>query len=303
VFVLLHLGMLAAGTTLYVGYLSKKSQFLVYEVTVLLMVVIIEALAFVPDLPLTLEVRQLLVMVLLVIAGAVFGSVLGVLIAVLKPFFQYPEIGGRLYFASVTLLSIVVVVIAIADGLVSSLRTPVLSVFVVIIGVSIMSLLSLSRDVFSRLPPRASHIGPLLRKPGVGMSLLMMFFGGFFFANSYYAVVLLLPVTSLLGPLHRFVIVFFLTNLVCAIPAGIIYDRVGRRWSQLVGYYVLSLAFLLLPFLESAGLAQDVVYVTVFPVTLAIGFTLSVGGLLSLPCRAGSLREHASVWRALFPLI
>ncbi len=278
IFVLVHLGLVGVGAAIYTWYGSQVRPYRLLVFSIIALLLITAGYVFLPALNIPLLHRHLLAVGLLGATGIAVGILLPPLILVMSPILKTPEFNGEMYYLGSIVLSVMVIIWTLFDGFVPSLREPLLSSLLLFTALVSLLLLTQGRAQVDALSPRSSLIMPLFRKPGVTLSFLLMFFSGFFFANSYYAVVLILPPSPLITSLHDFVIVFFLTCVVMSLPAGVFYDRIGRRWGQLLGFYIISIAFLLVTIFRSLGYSELFVVGTIFSVTLGVGFTLSIFG-------------------------
>ncbi len=303
-FILFHLAAVPFGCLFYISTSSRWNPYKAFVPSLTLLTATLIGMVWLPYIDLgytgyyALSTIFISFLILLTFAGFLNGTILSITMITAFPSFDNPEYNGRFYFAATAFLCPIVIAAAWLD----ELNNPLFySIYLLLIFLAIAVCFTLGHEQLNEHPPRCSNIRALLRQTEVWPSILLLFFVGFFFTNTYFAAVILLDYTNLLGFLNMFVMILFCTCLVATVPSGILFDKLGRRWSLLIGFYLQAIAFLLLSFFPPAQ--NPLMIEVIFPILIAFGFTISTFGslLFSLELApSGFLRVHQGISWALF---
>ncbi|TXT54645.1 MAG: membrane protein of unknown function [Candidatus Thorarchaeota archaeon] len=304
IFILPHIAMVPLGSIFYLSVSSRWKPFKALFPNVTAITIVFILMVYTPYLgeletvPYTLDPLFILYMILLGIAGFGIGSILAPLMLISKPYLKKVEYNGRIYSFATAFLSPIVILGTWLDGM----NNPsLLAMYFLVLYVAIAILLIDGRDNLNELPPRCSNIRSFLRHRDLWPSILLMFFVGFFFTNTYLASVILLDYSNNLGNLNTFVIVLFSVCILATVPCGILFDKIGRRWTLLIGFYSQAIAFLLLSFFPP--MQYPVMLEIVFPAVIAFGFTIAIFGALLVSLELaprGFFRVHQGISWVLF---
>lgn len=112
---------------------------------------------------------------------------------------------------------------------------------------------------------------------------LLSFFVGLFFMNTYYSGIILIEdreITAFtISGTYTYLIVLIASAFLFMVPAGFIYDRLGRRFSIMIGFYLEVVAYFsvaVVPILFNIDVSFVLLYI--FPFFTGIGMTLALFG-------------------------
>jgi hypothetical protein len=224
-------------------------------------------------------------------AGFTIGVVLGIVFNRISPMLQEKKFNGRL----LGLGSIFLALFLIIEGFIDIYSNPLMATFFLCAGFLIFTVVILYTTYVNKTdeePPRTyfkirSYVFSKENIP----NLAFAFIWGFFFINTYYSSIVFLDNAELLGSLNTFIIMFSLSILIFGFPCGIMADKIGRRFTILIGMTIQAFAFMLL----SLGPQNEFILLYLFPLTIGIGFSMSLmyGLLIMIELSEGSnLLEH-----------
>ncbi|MBD3405213.1 MAG: hypothetical protein GF411_03640 [Candidatus Lokiarchaeota archaeon] len=304
IFILPHIGLVPIGCLFYLMISSRWSPFkaLLPSVTIItlsfILILILPNLGPIQTTSFTLDPVFILYMILLAVAGFFIGTILAPLMLISKPYLKNVEYNGRIYSFATAFLSPIVIIATWLHGMNQPL---LLSAYFIVVYIVIALLFIDGKKKLNNLPPRCTNIRSFLRHKDVWPSILLMFFVGFFFTNTYLASVILLDYSNILSNLDTFVIVLFSVCIIVTIPCGMLFDRIGRRWTLLIGFYAQAIAFLLLSFFPP--MEYPFMLEVIFPAVIAFGFTIAIFGALLVSLELaprGFLRVHQGISWVLF---
>ena len=265
-----------AGSTFFLVWSSKHNQILNYLVSTLVLGLSLVALVLFRD--------PFLVVVFLVTTGFSIGNIFPMLYDFNSFLFSQPEYNGRQNSFGIfsTMLILIPGVIIISTGI-EALQilflVGLLTIFLLIFFISKNSVI---------LPPRRNPLRFYFRKKVFPSTVLLLcFFVGFFYTNAYYAVILMLKTSEKISQsyiypesLYFFVFVLSLTILIASVPSGILSDKIGRRWSLLIGFYLVAIGFFIIPILRSImpGISEETLLLLIFPIITGVGLTFALWG-------------------------
>jgi MFS family permease len=281
IYILFHLGSLPIGSLFFLLYSSKHNQKLNYLGSSTILIFSLISLLTVKEV--------ILVIPLLIIAGFSNGNCIPSIFLLLSRFFKNPEYNGRIFYLAYVGVTVVLILETIINFIAIELIN-VLYLLILLITVVITFLIGTDD---SSLPPREKDLRLYFRKRIIPYPVLLLsFFIGFFMTNVYYTAILIFNNTDLTDIMIRipstwniFILVLFTTSFIVCIPCGYMYDKVGRRWSILIGFYLEAIAFIaffiitLYPTLFPSN-AEDIFLLVIFPVFAGIGFSLALYGAL-----------------------
>ncbi|MFW9993158.1 MAG: hypothetical protein ACFFD4_14035 [Candidatus Odinarchaeota archaeon] len=300
IFIFFHLAAVPFGALFFLFWSSKRNPLLYY--------IIFGTLLGISLIGLILARDPNAVFFLLAVAGFSIGNTMPSTFILASSLLQSPEYNGRLVYLSFLPMVLTLILGAVTDY--SYFIYGDVSLYVLLLGgLVVIFLLTflLGRDEFI-LSPRKIPLRYYFRKNVISYPVLLLgFFVGFFFTNIYYAAVLFLrnPLTApgsfpYPASLDIFVVVLFFTCLIACPPSGFLYDKLGRRWSILTGFYIEAMAFFLVAFFLNS-IDKTVLLLVIFPLIAGAGFTLALfGGFLVAPYELapkGHLMAHSgTVW-------
>ncbi len=282
IYILFHLGALPFGSLFFLLFSSKHDQKLNYLVSSTSLVLSLIGLVALKD--------PLLIICCLIIAGFCNGNTVPMIFSLLSPIFKNPEYRGRVFY----LVYIGVTVVSILDVVFDLIGNVILHIFYLISLLLIIIITLLIGKEESTLLPRKRSLHFYFGKKIISYPVLLLsFFIGFFMTNVYYTAILIFYNTELTDLMERipsywniFVFVLFFVSLVACIPSGFLYDKIGRRWSILIGFYLEAIAFIafflitIFPSLFPSPI-DDYFLLLFLPLIAGIGLTLALyGGLL-----------------------
>ncbi|MFW9993160.1 MAG: MFS transporter [Candidatus Odinarchaeota archaeon] len=289
--VLFHLGAIIPGVLFLLFWSSKRDQSIYYTFFFILFGLSLIGLVITRD--------KIITCFLLALAGFSIGNTVPLIYFSMRSFFTRPEFNGRINYIAYTNLSLFLIIAAVIDYLAFfSGATLLYALFLGIILLIVFITFFAGRDE-TTLPSRIQPLKLYLRKGIFPYPVaLLAFFIGFFYTNAYYAAVILLDSSQELSQsfpypssLNVFVLVLALTSLITSMPSGFLYDKIGRRWSILVGFYIVAFAFFLVAVLRPV-INDEFLLLFIFPVLTSTGITLALYGGFMVMYIELSPKEH-----------
>ncbi|TXT63590.1 MAG: conserved membrane protein of unknown function [Promethearchaeota archaeon] len=221
-------------------------------------------------------------------AGFTIGATLGISINKISPMLGEHKFNGRL----IGLGSIFLAFFLIIEGLIDIYSNPWIAVILLSASYLLFVILVFYSKKYHEHPPRPrfkikSYISMREHLPGLSFA----FIWGFFFINTYYSTMLFLESSEVLESLNTFIIIFALSILVFGFPCGLLTDKIGRKFTILLGMTIQALAFILLSF----STQNEFILLFIFPIVIGMGFSLTLmyGLLIMIETSQGSnLLEH-----------
>ena len=298
-YVLYHLIALPFGSLLYLLWSTNHDQKMSYIVSCILLAISMAGLAVAGST----EVNPFLIIVFLIVTGLINGYVIPVIFSLLSLFFKNLEYNGRTYYlaySGVIVVIILEVIIAYFIKATNDFIGEMLHILYLMgLILVVVTTFFIGKDE-SILLPRKTHLRYYLRKNVLPYPVLLLsFFIGFFMTNVYYTSNAMFYSPKFTEIMSRndqswniFLLVLFITSLVACLPSGYLYDKIGRRWSILIGFYLEAIAFISLPgiirfILETLfkdippTTIEEIVLLIIYPVIVGMGLSLALfGGLL-----------------------
>ena len=182
-----------------------------------------------------------------------------------------PKFGGRFFSRAMGISSIFVIIYAVMNLTVNFLLT---GIYFSLILIAIIVSMLLSRKEFPSIAQEHLNIINFIKNKQNLSKLAVAFFHGFFIINTYYAAILIFDLLGIVQYLNSYVLILFIVIAIVSIPAGIITDIIGRRFTVMIGLAIQALAFLILSFLTEF----NIILIIIFIVFLGIGFALIYTG-------------------------
>ena len=186
-----------------------------------------------------------------------------------------PKFGGRFFGREMMYSSFIIIIYALINLTVNFLFTIIFFLILFIIS-GVVTFLG-QRGIQIIEQEHLDIIKHLKNRKNLP-KLAVAFFHGFFIINSYYAAILIFDLLGLVQYLNSFVLILFLTVSIFIIPAGIIADTIGRRFTVMIGLAIQALAFLILSFL----IQINFILIIAFIIILGIGFAFFYIGFSQL---------------------
>ena len=211
-------------------------------------------------------------------AGFCIGTISGVNIIIsnsVVPENMDPKYGGRWFGQGMAISSIFVIIYAVIS---LTENFFLIGTYFFLILITVIILASKIRNEIQIIAQENVNLNNFLKDKKNLSKLAIAFFHGFFIINTYYAAILIFDLYGFVQYLNSYVLILFIIIAIVSIPAGIIVDRIGRRFTIMIGLAIQALAFLILSFLNEF----NVVLIIIFICFLGIGFSLLYGGFIRL---------------------
>ncbi|MFW9991424.1 MAG: MFS transporter [Candidatus Odinarchaeota archaeon] len=298
VFILFHLGAVPFGYMFFLLWFSKRDQTISY--------LFFSTLFTMSLIGLVITREEIIVHLLLAVAGFSLGCVIPQIYIINSRVFTNPEYNGRINYLAFMVVAFCLMLGAILD--LYAVMSGDNVIFLIFLGLLLLLLLGSYVIGSNELvyPPR-KDLRLYFRKSVLPYPVLLLgFFVGFFYANLYYIVVLMLKDNSTVSAsfpypasLDVFVFVLFFTCALTCPLGGLLYDKIGRRWSILIGFYIEALAFFLIPFFHP-GVDEQIMLLFIFPVLAGIGFTLGLFGVFLTGTTELAPKDHLVINSCVF---
>jgi len=186
-----------------------------------------------------------------------------------------PKYGGRFFGQGLAISSIFVIIYAAINLTENFFFT---SVYFLIILITVIIIILSSRNDFQVIAQEHLKIINFLKNKKNLPKLAVAFFHGFFIINTYYAAILIFDFYNFDLNLNNYVLILFIIIAIVSLPAGIIADLIGRRFTTMIGLAIQALAFLILSFINEF----NIILIISFIIFLGIGFTFFYIGFFRL---------------------